>query len=223
MSFGTAIKKLRQDAGLSQQEVAGKLGMARATYASLEVDRREPDLGELKAFSDFYEISLIELIAEEGDDWPGVIHEPVVQYNIREGSEELQSTTNQQLDPVKLREVLLYVLAKVGAMPNFGEAELRTLLYMLDAEYTVRHGRSITGIAYVRGSHGPTLPKVFVDIVKQMQTDGELEVVTTNHFKHMRKKYLPVVSTDLQHLSASELRCIENVLGSLSDEPTDFT
>ena len=38
MSFGGKIKQLRKAAGLSQKEVAEKLEMARATYASLEVD-----------------------------------------------------------------------------------------------------------------------------------------------------------------------------------------
>lgn len=216
MSFGAAIKKLRQDAGLSQQEVANKLGMARATYASLEVDRREPDLGELKAVADFYEIPLMELVAEEGDDWPGVIHEPVVQYKSHKTPDTLQPATRQQFNPAKLRDVLLYVLAEVGARPKFGESALYQLLYAIDSEYHDQQGKSITGLAYVHNRYGPVPSKAFLDLVKQMQADKELEIVSTQNFTNRQKKYLPAVYTNLENLSATELRHIDDVLARFS-------
>lgn len=212
MSFGEAIKKLRKEAGLSQQEVANKLGMARATYASLEVDRREPDLGELNAIAELYEISMMELVAEEGDDWPGVIHEPSVQYarrinvNSRYGKKTLKS------DSDKLREVLLYVLAAIGARPTFGESVLYKILYFIDFTYYEKFDRSITGINYIRNSYGPTPTLAFIDIVKQMQAKSELEIVTTKHFNNTQKKYLPIVAPDLHSIDATELKHIDKIL-----------
>lgn len=220
MSFGSAIKKLRKGAGLSQQEVAEKLGMARATYASLEVDRREPDLGELKTISQFYEVPMMDLVAEEGDDWPGVIHEPTVEYKTRSSTnaEIVPRDINPLVNTEKLREVLLYVLGKVGAKPNIGETVLYKLLYFIDFDYYEKHGRSITGLTYIRNHYGPTPTKSFVDVVKQMESQKELEIVSTKYFNNTQKKYLPVVDADLQELSAKELQHIDETLARLSDK-----
>ncbi len=218
MSFGSKIKQLRKDAGLSQQEVAEKLGMARATYASLEVNRREPDLGELKAISQYYEISMMELVAEEGDDWPGVVMEPTVAYKTSAEPDVLPRDLNPQVHPEKLREVLLYVLEKVGAKPNVGETVLYKLLYFIDFDYYEKTGQSITGLAYVRNHYGPTPTRSFVDVVKQMEANDELEVVSTKYFNNTQKKYLPNKKTDLRGLSASELQHINETLARLADK-----
>ena len=218
MSFGGRIKQLRKSAGFSQQEVADKLGMARATYASLEVDRREPDLGELKAMAQFYEIPMMELVAVEGDDWPGVVSEPMVEYKIRDELDIKPRDEDPQINPEKLREVLLYVLSKVGAKPNVGETVLYKLLYFIDFDYYEKYGQSITGLTYVRNHYGPTPTRGFVDMVKQMESTDELEVVSTKYFKSTQKKYLPRVPAKLNHLSASELQHIDETLARLSDK-----
>ena len=218
MSFGGKIKQLRKAAGLSQKEVAEKLEMARATYASLEVDRREPDLGEINALSQFYEISMMELITEEGDDWPGVISEPTIEYKTRDKLDIQPRDLNPQIQPEKLREVLLYVLGKVGAKPNVGETVLYKLLYFIDFDYYEKYGQSITGLTYVRNHYGPTPAISFVDVVKQMQADDELEVVSTKYFNNTQKKYLPSIDTDLRELSARELAHIDQELARLGDK-----
>jgi len=218
MSFGGAIKQLRKSAGLSQQEVADKLGMARATYASLEVNRREPDLGELKAMSQFYEVSMMELVASEGDDWPGVVSEPSVEYKTRDEPDIKPRDINPQINPEKLREVLLYVLSKVGAKPNVGETVLYKLLYFIDFDYYEKYGQSITGLTYVRNHYGPTPTISFVDVVKQMEANHELEVVSTKYFNNTQKKYLPSTETDLNQLSARELSHIDQEIARLGDK-----
>lgn len=218
MSFGGKIKQLRKSAGLSQQDVAENLGMARATYASLEVNRREPDLGELNKIAQYYEISLMELVAEEGDDWPGVVMEPTVEYKSRVEPEILPRDIDPQVNPEKLREVLLYVLDKVGAKPNVGETVLYKLLYFIDFDYYEKFGQSITGLTYVRNRFGPTPTRSFVDVVKQMEANEELEVISTKYFNNTQKKYLPNKKSDLHELKAKELEHINDTLARLSDK-----
>ena len=219
MSFGSKLKELRTEAGLSQKEVAEKLGMARATYASLEVDRREPDLGEMRAVSQFYEVPMIELVAEEGDNWPGVISEPVVKYRISK-LPQLPSVpaAASQLNPAKLRAVLLYTLGKIGSQPNVGEAMIYRLLYYIDTSYHQTHGQYITGLDYVHNSFGPTPTVAFVGLLKQMELAGELEIVSTKHFSNTQKKYLPTKLPNLSSLSARELQHIDQTLALLGDK-----
>lgn len=216
MSIGKAIKELRKAAGLNQGEVANKLGMARATYASLEAGKREPDLSELKAISKLYEISMMELVAEEGDDWPGVISEPTPTYGIHPDDSK-QPPYTPELDPQKFSETLLYVVAQIGARAEVGESTLYKLLYFIDFDYYETHEASLTGLSYIRTSHGPVPTKSFDDTVAQMIAAGELEIVSTKYFKNTQRKYLPVVSPSLNSLAAAEIKHIDRELAWRGD------
>lgn len=216
MSFGGTIKKLRNNAGLSQQSVAEKLGMARATYASLEVNRREPDLAEIRSISQFYEMPMVDLV--EPDHGSSMINEPAPEYQTGKEPEAPQRDPEPQINPEKLREVLLYILGKIGGKPNVGETVLYKLLYFIDFDYYEKHGQSITGLTYVHNHYGPTPTLAFVDVIKRMEINDELEIITTKHFSNTLKKYLPVITVDLQKLSARELAHIDQELARLGDK-----
>ena len=215
MIFTTTIKQLRKQKNSSQQDVAEAIGIARATYASLEADRRPPNLDEINALAEYYQVSPSELI----DGRAIVANEPVAPYNFKQTEEEITARDiDLQTNPEKLREVLLYVLEKVGAKPNVGETVLYKLLYFIDFDYYEKTGHSITGLTYVRNHFGPTPTRDFVNVVEGMKAQGELEVVETEYFKHNQRKYLPRISTNLSELSASELQHIDETLSRLSDK-----
>lgn len=215
MSFTITIRQLREQKNSSQQDVADAIGIARATYASLEADRRPPNLDEINALAEYYQVSPSELI----DGRAIVANEPVAPYNFKQTEEEITARDiDLQTNPEKLREVLLYVLEKVGAKPNVGETVLYKLLYFIDFDYYEKTGHSITGLTYVRNHFGPTPTRDFVNVVEGMKAQGELEVVETEYFKHNQRKYLPRISTNLSELSASELQHIDETLSRLSDK-----
>ncbi len=223
MNFGETITKLRNEAGLSQQEVADNLQMARATYASLEVNRRDPNLAEIRNIAEFYQINPSDII--NGD--VGQVNEPTAVYNFKEKASDISPREIVKSSPEKLREVLLYVLGKVGAKPNVGETVLYKLLYFIDFDYYEKHGKSVTGLTYVRNHFGPTPNSTFESVVAGMVTNKELEIVKTKFFNNLQRKYLPTVSSDLHKLDASELRHIDEELMRLSDknatELSDFS
>jgi transcriptional regulator with XRE-family HTH domain len=215
MSFKTTIRELRENAGVSQQDVADAIGIARATYASLEADRRPPNLDEINALAEYYQISPAELISGEAK----MVNEPIAPYHFADVKEEIiPRDIDPKINPEKLREVLLYVLGKVGAKPNVGETVLYKLLYFMDFDYYEKTGHSITGLTYVRNHFGPTPARDFVSVVEGMKASDELEVVETKYFKNTQKKYLPLVIVKLDKLSASELQHIDETLARLSDK-----
>jgi transcriptional regulator with XRE-family HTH domain len=217
MSFIETIQKLRKNTGLSQHDVANAIGMARATYASLEVGRREPDLAELRSLSQFYEVSIYDLI-DHADIALSSEAESSMVYSSAEESDIIPRDTNPEIAPDKLREVLLYILGKVGAKPNVGETVLYKLLYFIDFDYYEKCGQSVTGLTYVRNHYGPTPTRSFVDVVKQMELNGELEIVSTDFFNNTQKKYLPIVKSSLNGLSAKELAHIDDEILRLADK-----
>lgn len=215
MTFTKRIKQLREQSGASQQEVADAIGIARATYASLEADRRPPNLDEINSLAKYYQISPFELISGDAI----IVKESVAAYKFEKNDEEIiPRDIDPQANPEKLREVLLYVLEKVGAKPNVGETVLYKLLYFIDFDYYEKTGQSITGLTYVRNHFGPTPARDFKSVVEGMKVSEELEVVETKYFKNTQKKYLPRVNADLNELSASELQHINETLQRLSDK-----
>lgn len=214
MSFKETIRQLRDVAGDSQQEVADAIGLARATYASLEVGRRDPSLTEITNLAKHYGVEPASLISEQAN----VVYEPVAPYKFEDREEITPRELDPQADPEKLREVLLYVLKKVGAKPNVGETVLYKLLYFIDFDYYEKTGQSITGLTYLRNHFGPTPSITFKEVVEGMRTSHELDVVETRYFKNIQKKYLPTVDTDLSALSGRELKHIDATLARLSDK-----
>lgn len=52
------MQQLRKGRKLSQQELADKMGVSRATISNYEVGRRAPHISELKRFAAFYGVGL---------------------------------------------------------------------------------------------------------------------------------------------------------------------
>lgn len=55
------FKSLRKDKGMSQIEVAQKLGLAKSTIAMYESGKRTPDFETIEAICDFFNVNLSEL------------------------------------------------------------------------------------------------------------------------------------------------------------------
>lgn len=65
--FGMAIKKLREEAGLSQEKFALSIGMDRTYYASVEAGKRNISLQNIHKIADGFGITVSDLfvVAEE--------------------------------------------------------------------------------------------------------------------------------------------------------------
>lgn len=65
MEFHENLLKLRQEKGLTQQEVADGSNLSLRGYQNYERGLREPSLSTLIALADFYDISLDELVCRK--------------------------------------------------------------------------------------------------------------------------------------------------------------
>ncbi|EAX47536.1 putative prophage repressor [Thermosinus carboxydivorans Nor1] len=63
--LGERLKSLREQKGITQQEMADILGIARGTYAHYEIDRREPDNATLSRLADFFGVSVDYLLGRD--------------------------------------------------------------------------------------------------------------------------------------------------------------
>ena len=61
MDIGKKLKQLRLSVGLTQVQLAEKLGIGRVNYTRYETDSVRPDYETLIKLADFYDISLDEI------------------------------------------------------------------------------------------------------------------------------------------------------------------
>lgn len=215
------IKSLRTERGFSQVEIAEKLGISRSSYIAFEQGKRELALAEANVLSKIFQISI-------EDIQRGKIAEPVIVFekeksvkkSIKRDSkdptpEERISVPQKNIE--KFKQVLLYVLEKVGAKPNVGMTVLYKLLYFIDFDYYEKYEEQLMGLTYFKNTHGPA-PREFKKVVDEMKEANEVAEVQSRFFAHDQKKFLPRIQPDLSILSGRELEMIDDVLGRYADK-----
>jgi transcriptional regulator with XRE-family HTH domain len=209
------IKELRKKTNYSQEYISKKLGISRPTYIQIEKGERELSLKESKILCDLYGISFENLISGKFEEKTRLKFEKENKSKKKSSPDIRISVPRKNIR--KFKEVLLYILEKVGAKPNIGETVIYKLLYFIDFDYYEKYEEQIIGATYIKNKYGPT-PVEFIKIINEMTKAEEIIQVRSSYFEYEQKKYLPLRSADLAILSARELSLINDVLNRLSDK-----
>lgn len=104
MKIGYKLKKARMDKNLTQEEVAEKIFVSRQSISNWENNKTYPDIGNVLALSDLYQISLDELL--KGSD---------------NFMEHLEESTNLVKSNKKLMALIVVALISMIVMAIFTE------------------------------------------------------------------------------------------------------
>jgi len=210
------LKKLRQKHNVSQEFLAKKIGVSRPTYMQIESGTRKMLVEEAQKLSRFFCLSLEDFLAGKEDSAPKVkLEKSAKQIKPKKQKQETRVSVPQE-KIAKFKEVLLYVLERIGARPNIGEAVVCKLMYFIDFDYYEKYEEQLIGVKYIKNHHGPT-PIAFQEIVKQMEQDGDLAPVVKKYFQYDQKKYLPVRKADFSNFSAREKEHIDSEIERFKD------
>ncbi|MBO8163607.1 MAG: helix-turn-helix domain-containing protein [Brevibacillus sp.] len=94
MTFGTRLKQLRKQQGLSQQELASRVGLNRSTYARYETDDNQADYETLQKLADFFGTSIDYLLGRTDVPHPLTAGEPQADGSPA-GSRDLQAIISE--------------------------------------------------------------------------------------------------------------------------------
>lgn len=209
--IGRRIKMLRKKVGMSQEALAKKMDISRPAVSQIEAGERKIAADELQTLSRILHVSFDEIFNPS--------KEPEV--HLQKGS--VKKTPKPQMrinvpqkNLQKFREVLLYILNKVGSRPSIGETVIYKILYFIDFDFYEKYEEQLVGATYIKNKYGPT-PVEFGKIVAQMIADKEIEKVKSQYFNYPQTKYLPIRKPDLTLLRANEIGVIDDVLNRLSD------
>jgi len=210
--IGMKIKSLRERLGLSQEKLAKTVGISRVSLSQIESGDRRISAEEIAKLSKIFNTASDILLDLEKDI--EVIIEKKPEARTKEKTEIRISIPQKNLN--KFKEVLLYILNKVGSKPNVGESVIYKLLYFIDFDYYERYEEQLIGATYIKNNYGPT-PKEFIKIIEEMERKKEVIKVEDKYFQYPQRKYLPLRSPDLSMLKANEIKMIDEVLEKLSD------
>ncbi len=198
---------------MSQAYIAEKIGISRPSYIEVEKGKKELTISQAQKIAQIFEIKIENLISGKKN----------FELDIRIMDEkEIKETIGMRIDVPqknikKFKEVLLYILERVGGKPNVGMTVLYKLLYFIDFDYYEKFEEQLIGATYIKNHFGPT-PVEFKKVIESMESKGELETVKSNYFQHGQTKYLPKRQANLSVLSANEIKHIDEVLARLSNK-----
>ena len=201
--MSTWIQTKRKSAGLSQGAVAESLGVSRPTYMRLEQGLAKPTEQQKAILSSLF----------------GVSKETADKYSKENsvGSKDVFVKEIPKENINKFKQVLLYIVSKVGSRPNIGQTALYKLLYFIDFDYYEKHQEYLVGATYIKNTHGPS-PVSFAKIARDLEEQGKLVEVSSKYFGYDQKKYLVTTEPEVSYLSAQELKHIDDELERLASK-----
>ncbi len=214
--LGDFIREQRKRHLITQEHLASELGLSRATYMQIELGNRELKIGEAIKLTEIFDMSLEDFLNERQQPSPIVEikkakkKRPVKKHNIR--------ISVPQEKAEKFKQVLLYVLAKIGGNPNIGKTVLYKILYFIDFDYYEKYEEQLIGARYIKNTYGPS-PVMFEKIVEELQRDDKIEKIKSKFYDYEQSKYLinPSKKIDISVLSSQELNHINGEIDRLGN------
>ncbi len=210
------IQQLRKKNNLTQEFLAAELGISRPTYVQIEQGERDLTITKAQKLAGIFGIAFEDFLQEKEGVKMIVRVEKKKKQAQKEENEIRISVPQEKID--KFRQILLYILKKVGGKPNVGMTVLYKLLYFIDFDYYEKYEDQLMGLVYLKNHHGPT-PLLFENLIGDMVKNGEVEIVKSKFYQYPQTKYLvnPEAEPNLSILDGQEQKHIDWELQRLSD------
>ncbi|MBI2336776.1 MAG: DUF4065 domain-containing protein [Deltaproteobacteria bacterium] len=209
------IREQRKKHNLTQEFLASKLGISRPTYMQVELGERPLKIPEAEKLAELFDIPMENFLHAKGHSVSVEIEKQKKRAKPEKDTIRI-SIPQERVD--KFKQVLFYILKKVGGKPNVGMTVLYKLLYFIDFDYYEKYEEQLMGLVYLKHHHGPT-PLLFEDLIIEMVKSSDVEIIKSKFYKYPQTKYLlnPNVEPDLSILNGQEKELIDWELQRLSD------
>lgn len=183
-SYAPFLKRLREEQGLSQAEVAEKASMSRSSYVAVEKGTKELTLAEAASIANLFGITVDEL------------------------------SRTQIPNIVKYKHMLLAFLREAKASGKvLKKTKLAKLLYLADFSWYYEKGESMSGLSYRKIAFGPVADAYF-RLIEEMEEKGELnikQVLREDYHMYEIEETRASQNQKLDLLSTAELKHIHKV------------
>ncbi len=204
--LGNFIRKQRKKCLITQEHLASKLGLSRATYVQIELGKRELKVSEAIKLAEILDMPIEDFLNEREQPSPVIEIKRARKKKSAEKQSVRISVPQEKVE--KFKQVLLYVLARIGARPNIGQTALYKILYFIDFDYYEKYEEQLIGAKYIKNTYGPS-PVIFAKIVEELEKEDKIERVKTKFHNYGQVKYLVnSKKLEISSLSSKELEHI---------------
>lgn len=191
MNITKNLREMRATYGLSQEDIAGAIGVARSTVVSIEQGKRELTSDELAKLADFLGMDLYELLSEELPDYD------------------------------KYKEMLIYALRSgADKHGKINKTNLAKILYLADFSWYYKHLQPMSGMKYKRLQYGP-VPDQYFRIVDELLDSKILKLEVLSKGAQRLSLTEVGKSIKPEHLRSAEVGLIEKIGEKWKDKTTD--
>lgn len=210
--YANFIQGLRKKHGLTQETIANTLEISRPTYMQVEQGERDLTLTEANRLAAIFDLSIEDFLQQRDP-------EVVIEANTdRLAIDALRiSVPGEHYE--KFKQILLYILKKVGGKPNVGITVLYKILYFIDFDYYEKYEEQLMGLKYVKNHYGPTPTKLFPKLIKELEEGDIIQIIKTNFHQLSQTRYIlkQDIEPDLKVINGQEKEHIDKELERLSD------
>lgn len=185
------IKELRENRGMSQQEVADKLGMSRPSYILVEQGKKELSLSEAQKISNIFGISLKDMET-------GIVP-----------------------DYEKYKEMILSFLRSFNSNGDekVPKTKLAKLVYLADFAWFYKKMESMSGMQYRRIQYGP-VPDLYFRALDELEEEGRISRDNKNNDVILISENKGSQKQKLEKIKKEELELIKKISKKWQDKKT---
>jgi transcriptional regulator with XRE-family HTH domain len=185
------IKNLRLKGGLSQANIAEKIGISRSSYISFEQGKAELSLLEAVKLTDIFGISL----------------------------EELKNGLTPNYTKYK-QMILAFLRSDAGVGGKVPKTKLAKLLYLSDFAWFYKHLESMSGMSYRKIKYGP-VPDNYFRAIDELFEEGSIDIDSvTRDGAFLISQTRSGEKDKLSEISATERKLIKDISMRWKDKRT---
>ena len=196
-TFFKFIKVFRKREGLTQKQVAGKIGISRPSYIALEQGKRELNLSEAEKLADIFGISV----------------------------EDFFSGNIQDINKYK-QMIFAFLRNSFANGEKIPKTKLAKFLYLADFGWYYDHFESMSGMRYRKIQYGP-VPDAYFQVVDELYEDGKLNIEMTKEGAMLISQTKSGEREEVNLLNNAEKKLIQDISKKWKDKRTseivDFT
>ena len=174
-------------------------------FRQIEQGERDLTLPEAQRLAEIFHLAFSDFLQQQD---PEIVIEPT---NESPASTARINIPQERYD--KFKQILLYILKKVGGKPNVGMTVLYKILYFIDFDYYEKYEEQLMGLRYVKNHFGPTPNKLFPTLIDELAKADIIQVLKTNfHYPQTRYILKQDIEPDLTVINGQEKEHIDREL-----------
>ncbi len=179
--YGEFIRTEREKRGLSQSDIASKLGISRPSYIATEQGKRELTFSEAEKISEIFGISL----------------------------KEMESGVSANYE--KYKQIILSCIRNAGSKDGrITKTKLAKMVYLADFSWFYNHLESMSGMQYRKIQYGP-VPDSYFRAVDELFENGDIEITPTEDGAMLISETRNGKKIVLSELNKDEEKLIKNI------------